>query len=81
MGFFTDPTEFTHHARFYGVPCYFKSDGIDGCTMAGTNVVFDWLICHFCPHLHALCEATLKLIEGPDYEPRGFRIELRGRLP
>lgn len=81
MHFFTDPAPFTHRARLYGFPCYFKSDGPDGCDLAGTNVVWDWCIEHVAPLLHQLNEFVRLAALGPlDYEPSPWPIELRGEL-
>lgn len=44
MKFFTPIDDFTHYARFYGVPCYlrFEEDGFP--VIAGRNVIFDHLL-------------------------------------
>jgi hypothetical protein len=80
MAFFTPKDGFTHHARFYGFPCYYRSDGPDGCDLAGTNVVFDWLILHVAPQLHRLCEFIRYVVNPADYEPGPWPIELRGEI-
>jgi hypothetical protein len=79
MSFFIDPKPFTYRARFYGIPVYIRPDG-DGMDLAGTNIIFDWLALHVAPWLHWCCEFVLAQIEGIDYEPRGWRIEILGKL-
>lgn len=80
MRFFIDPSPFTHHARFYGFPCYFKADKQDCPILAGTNVVWDWCILHVAPRIHTLCEFVLWMAQGADYEPHGFRLEILGEI-
>jgi hypothetical protein len=80
MRFFIDPTPFTHRARFYGFPAYFKSNGSDGCELAGTNVIWDWCILHIAPLLHTVID-MLHHWSDPCYESEGWQIELLGELP
>ena len=44
MKFFTETEDFTHHARFYGIPLYLKCDEEGIPVVAGTNVIFDYLL-------------------------------------
>lgn len=76
MRFFTDPSEYTHRARFYGMPCYFRSDGFDGARLAGTNCIFDWIIQYIWPPIHWLCDGFLWLADPSGYEPSGWQIEI-----
>lgn len=72
---------FTHWCWFYGIPAYYRDEnGGEGCAIAGRNILCDWLIEYAVPVMHWVCETVLAFWEGDDYEPRGWRIELRGHL-
>ena len=76
MTFFTDPSGYTHRARLYGVPCYFRSDGFDGCRLAGTNAFYELLLNHWVPLAYQLAQVASAIGLGVDYEPQGWPIEL-----
>lgn len=80
VAFFTDPSPFTHRARFYGFPAYYKSDGPDGCEIAGTNIIWDWCIFAIAPWIHWICECIRYADSPHTYEPAEWTIELRGKL-
>ena len=42
--FYTDASQFTHTARFYGIPVYLNLEDADMPTVAGTNIIFDKLL-------------------------------------
>lgn len=76
MAFFTPIKEFTHFARFYGVPCYlrFEEDGFP--VIAGTNAVFGLLLIVATFFHNQIVERGAQFfaaITGKDYEP-GFPI-------
>lgn len=71
-------SHFTHRARIGGIPCYYRSDG-EGCDIAGTNVLYDWLILAVVPPAFGIVE-TIRAWEDPDYEPSGWPIQLREPL-
>jgi hypothetical protein len=81
MTFFTPTEGFTHHARFYGVPCYVKADGPWGMEVAGTNIIFDWLVLHVCPWAHWAVENIRGLYYGEDYESGGWPFLIKGEIP
>jgi len=65
----------THHARFYGVPCYFGPDG-EGMHIAGKYIGCDFLIEHFVPLIQWGVETLRALRDGADYEPMGFAVDV-----
>jgi len=77
--FFLDPPkEFTHLARFYGVPCYYRADGA-GAELCGTNKLFDFLIIWVCPHIHEIVSFLYYVLYG---EPLfGFPIKIIAEIP
>ncbi len=81
MTFFTDRTPFTHYGRFYGFPCYFAFDHVEGPTVVGTNVVWDWCVEHVVPWAQWACECLMYMATNGDYESPGFQIDVRGELP
>lgn len=72
MTFFTPTSPFTHYARFVGIPCYFN---VNDDSIAGTNIIFDWLVLHVCPFLANIQSSIIKWWTA---EECGFMIELRG---
>jgi hypothetical protein len=76
MRFFNPIEEFTHYARFYRVPCYLRFDENGEPTIAGTNIVFDWLLLfmtYFHNYVVEFGAQALAYILDHDYEP-GFPI-------
>lgn len=67
-----DPSHFTHHAKMFGVPCLFKSDG-EGCDLSGTNFLFDWYICDVAPLVY-FAVSYLRHASDPYYEDEGWPI-------
>lgn len=80
MSFFTPKEPFTHRARFYGIPCYVDIGGDGNFTVAGTNIVFDWMVLHVCPWIHFVREHVCAWRDGADFEPMGFPFEIREQL-
>lgn len=79
MKFFNDPKEFTHWARFYGIPCYLHMDTV---TLAGRNVIFDWMLLGatlFHNYVVEFGAQTAAYILDREYEP-GFPIYVMGAL-
>ena len=75
MRFFYSIEDFTHFARFYGVPCYFN---VETGELAGTNIVFDYLLLIatvFHNHLIERAAQFIAAISNSDYEP-GFPIKI-----
>lgn len=44
MNFFNPKSDFTHYGRFYFIPLYVRFDDDDMPTIAGTNLIFDYLL-------------------------------------
>jgi len=79
MKFLTPTEPFTHRARLYGIPCYINlEDGQN--TVGGTNVLFDWMIEHVAPIIHAIREQVCAWRDGEDYEPGDWPFEIRGEI-
>ena len=77
--FFTPTAGFTHHASFWGIPCYYKDDPPDGCTLAGTNVIYDWIILHVVPWCFMVTE-YIRAATDPDFEPSDWPILVKGPI-
>lgn len=77
--FIFTPTEpFTHHASFWGIPCYVVPEG-EECLLAGTNIVYDWLILHVVPHCFFVTNWINAHLD-PDFEPGGWPILVKGKI-
>lgn len=76
MKFFTPIEKFTHFGRFYGVPLYLNLEDEQCPTIAGRNIIFDYLFVLMTFFHNAVVERGAQFfaaITGQDYEP-GFPI-------
>ena len=78
MRFFTDRSEYTHDARFYGIPMYARFEGQE-LVLTGTNIVFEWLIVLMSWVHNTFIESGAQMLaafSGADYVPH-FPIRIR----
>lgn len=73
MSFFVDKSQFTHYGRMCGIPVYIKEPYSEGPTVAGTNIIYDFLIEHVIP----LGNSVASFLSGEDVP---FAIEIRGEI-
>lgn len=72
MTFFTDPKPFTHFGTLYGLPIYL-SDPDGNTEVAGTNVIWDWMLRWYPP--------VMMYVQSIVYpQCQGFPICIKGRL-
>lgn len=71
-----DANNFTHYARFYGVPCYANINDEVGLELVGRNLVFDWALRVMTVLHNEVVERGAQFfaaVFGQDYEP-GFPV-------
>lgn len=68
--------DFTHYARFRGLPVYFN---VETGNMAGRSWLADALLIPFA-HIDNAIHAVISFLD-PSYEAPGFAIELMGEIP